>query len=113
MFRCKECKSKEDETKWTDGKDLLLKKLCFDCNYWMERVERVGGLTQVIVDGSVYQIGREDAVGMRGFDGDKFIIKFKDGRLVHSTNLWFNGRVPKKYKDRLIDNADFIKEKFI
>jgi hypothetical protein len=113
MFKCKECHKEEDETKWADGKDLLLAEECFDCNYWMKRVRGEYGRTQTIVEGVMYQIGREDAVGMRGFDGQNWNIKFNDGRIIHTTNLWYNGRIPKKFKDRLPDNAIFIKEKNI
>lgn len=113
MFKCKECKKEEDENKFTNGKDLLAKNLCFSCDYWTQRIERQNSLTQAVIKGVVYQIAKEQEVGFRGFDGEKFIIKFKDGRLIHTTNLWYNGKPPSRFKDKLLDNAEFIKDKFL
>jgi hypothetical protein len=38
--------------------------------------------------------------------GAKYTIKKKDGTIIHTTNLWHNGTIPKElYKE---DNAEFI-----
>jgi hypothetical protein len=68
------------------------------------------------VNGHHYFIGDEvdkslpGMLGMRGFRGQQFSIKFLDGREVTTTNLWYQGEIPKRFRGRLPDNAEFIGE---
>lgn len=47
---------------------------------------------------------------MRGFGGGRFLIHFKDGRLVETTNLWSQGKIPEELRKRIPDNAEFLKD---
>lgn len=83
--------------------------------FWDEKVALADGprkLDVVRVNGTHYLIGDENADprGFRGFGGTRFYIRFNDGRLVQSTNLWCQGEIPKAYRDRLPDNAAFLRE---
>ena len=61
-----------------------------------------------IIDGHHYIIEPENSKEpFRGFGGDKFIIHFKDGREVITTNLWYQGEIPEEYKEKFPNNADF------
>ena len=115
IFKCKECGIEVDSTKWSDTLDLETKQLCHNCNFWMDYVEEADDPNSVRINGNHYWVGNEEDFkdkGMRGFDGKLFVIKFKDGRVVRTTNLWYQGQIPERFEDRLPDNATFgsIKE---
>ena len=81
---------------------------CFECSLWRERLSLVGKPNIAIIDGTMYTIGDEDDPSpFRGFGGDKFVIKFKDGRQVITTNLWCGGNISDAWKSKFPNNADF------
>ena len=81
---------------------------CFECALWRERLPLVGNPDTAIIDGTFYTIDDEnDPSPFRGFGGDKFVIKFKDGREVTTTNLWCGGHIPEHWKPQFPNNADF------
>lgn len=80
---------------------------CFECSIWRERLPLVGKPNIAIIDGTFYTIGDENEKGSRGFGGDKFVIRFKDGREVTTTNLWCGGEISEHWKSQFPDNADF------
>jgi len=83
-------------------------KECFECSLWRERLPLVGKPNTAIIDGTFYTIGDEnDLSPFRGFGGDKFVIRFKDGREITTTNLWYGGQISDAWKDKFPDNADF------
>ncbi len=87
---------------------MIEKKICFGCEFWLEKVAIKDDPRVVRADGTHYWIGNEKSEGpsrWRGFGGDKFIIDFFDGRHVESTNLWHNGEIPEHFKAQLPDNA--------
>lgn len=81
---------------------------CFECAIWRERLSLVGNPNTAIIDGTFYTIGDENSKDpFRGFGGNKFVIRFKDGRVVTTTNLWCGGHIPDVWKSKFLDNADF------
>lgn len=81
---------------------------CFECSLWRERLPLVGRPDVAIIDGTMYTIGDEnDPSPFRGFGGDKFVIHFKDGREVITTNLWCGGDISEHWRPQFPDNADF------
>ena len=81
---------------------------CFECALWRERLPLVGNPDVAIIDGTFYTIGDEnDPSPFRGFGGDKFVIKFKDGREVTTTNLWCGGHISEAWKSQFPNNANF------
>ena len=81
---------------------------CFECALWRERLPLVKNPDVAIIDGTFYTIGDEnDPSPFRGFGGDKFVINFKDGRRVTTTNLWCGGEISKAWKSQFPDNANF------
>ncbi len=82
-------------------------------DFWKSKVEIKDNPNVARINGVHYFIGDENEKGtnsFRGFDGKKFKIKFNDGREVETTNLWYNGKIPKEYEKDLPDNAIFIEE---
>lgn len=89
---------------------VLCSSECFSKNFWNEIVEEKN--IHTIIDGVSYCIGKEDDKSpFRGFGGQRFVIKKKDGSIVATTNLWCQGDIPNDYKKLLPDNAEFICEK--
>jgi hypothetical protein len=81
---------------------------CFECSLWRKRLPLVKNSNVAIIDGTFYTIGDEnDPSPFRGFGGDEFVINFKDGRKVITTNLWCGGDISEYWKPQFPDNADF------
>ena len=92
----------------SDERSMKEKGECFECSLWRERLPLVGKPNIAIIDGTMYTIGDENSKDpFRGFGGDKFIIKFKDGREVTTTNLWCGGDISEAWKPKFPNNADF------
>lgn len=64
---------------------------------------------RAVIDGKHYLIAPETTHphDFRGHGGRTFIIEFFDGRTVTTTNLWSQGRIPPKWREKFPDNARF------
>ena len=92
----------------SDERSMKKRGECFECALWRERLPLVGNPDVAIIDGTFYTIGDEnDPSPFRGFGGDKFVINFKDGRKVTTTNLWCGGEISEAWKSKFPNNADF------
>jgi len=108
---CRECGegySMEHTTRDNDGK-------CFSCSFWHQRWcrHKANPDTSFIVKGTAYMVCAEPEEGKRpifqGFGGSKFDIYPHSGGHIVSHNVWCQGDVPDRFKDRLPNNAAFIK----
>lgn len=99
-------------------KRLVEQQICFTCDYWMIRVRRIqqrGNKAEVVIiqdeeRGPIcFCICPEDPEEkvFRGFGGRRFRIRYKDGTIVTTTNLWHNGVVPENFRHLLPVNAEF------
>lgn len=97
----------------------ILEQVCDECtqrelksqdDYWNKLVEQKDNERYVRVDGHHYAISPDNSSPntMRGFGGRRFNILFKDGRKVVSHNLWAQGSIPLRFRERLPDNAFFV-----
>lgn len=108
---CKICGEWEDNEFMDDvAKRLHEQALCHTCNFWLEKVEWRDNDRVVRYerdDGTRHHmmIGAEDALGMRGFSGQRWVVHFLDGREVVSTNMWYQGEIPERWWDQLPVNA--------
>lgn len=57
-----------------------------------------------VVNGEMFRVGN-DTDYVKGFCGTKFCIKFFDGAVVYTNNLWHNGTIPDNFKKSLPDDA--------
>ena len=106
-MKCPTC-GEELSKFWSDENSMKEHGECFECSLWRERLPLVGNPDVAIIDGTFYTIGNEnDPSPFRGFGGDKFVIKFKDGREVTTTNLWCGGHISEHWRPQFPDNADF------
>ena len=92
----------------SDERSMKEKGECFECSFWRDRLPLVGKSNIAIIDGTFYTIDDENSKDLfRGFGGDKFVIRFKDGREVTTTNLWCGGHISEAWKSKFPNNADF------
>lgn len=81
----------------------ICSQTCFYEDFWNEALDE----DAIIIEGKCYHMEPEKSDStFRGFGGRKFTVKFNDGRVVETTNLWLNGDIPKERK--VSDNAVFI-----
>ena len=91
--------------------DIPERTLCFFCEFWNDKVPIKDLDTVARINGEHYIIMPEsDLPSIRGFGGERFKIRFFDGREVITHNLWYQGVIPEAFKDDLPDNAEFVQE---
>lgn len=93
-------------------------QLCHTCDFWMEKIrwaEHPDPLHQPVrVDGKHYCYDPRNLLvsgdsRYKGFGGSFFKICFLDTADVVVTNdLWHQGDIPARFRDRLPDNAVFL-----
>lgn len=86
----------------------------FECHrkkIWLDIIEERE--KHVVIDGECYYLERNnlngcDRAGFKGFGGRRFRIKFNNGEIIETTNLWHNGVIPDEFRNVLKDEAVFI-----
>jgi len=71
------------------------------------RIDQADPSERVVVDSEHYLIGG-GTDGFLGFGGRRFDIEFFDGRKVVTKDLWHQGVIPPKWRERWPDNARFV-----
>lgn len=91
-------------------KKAHLREHCFDCYFWLKKANLAQHhlARRVIVKGEHYMIGENYPEPFKGFGGRDFSINFHDGRKIKTSNLWYQGEIPKRFKKLLPDNAEFV-----
>lgn len=67
---------------------------------------------RVVVDGEHYMLGDDNPnlpSSCKGFGGRRYRIEFFDGRTVPTSDLWHQGTIPPKWRERYPDNARFVR----
>ena len=96
--------SKEDE----EATIMRKEGVCFFCAYWIRQHRQdMSGRTFAIVNGSHYVLCERSSL-FNGFDGKKYTIRFKDGKVVECNNLWSQGEIPEQFRKDMPDNAEFV-----
>lgn len=112
--RCRECNGLINHH-WIEPtrSRLIEKKLCFCCDHWTKLLSAAIDFKRVIVNGGRHYMiepelpARDRSFG--GFGGARHVIAFLDGRTVTSHNLWHQGTIPERFRNRLPDNACFTR----
>ena len=107
---CSECGEHDDAHYIAETRDdMIARQLCFSCRFWFYHVANGNDPQVVRAGGRHYMIGAEDAGRYaRGFGGARFHFQRLDGTEVISTNVWFQGVIPERFRDRLPDNARLV-----
>lgn len=90
---------------------MIDQNLCFHCLLWQDRSNE-NEPKRLIIEGEVYSDGGNQPRGSSnqlGFGGRVFKIE-RDGLVWSTNNLWYGGVVPEEWRERLPDNAKFVKE---
>lgn len=102
--------------------------ICASCDHWIELWQSRGNDNIVRVDGQHYMYGNhlQDAritqdttlemlaksmpkkSGL-GMGGSPIIIRFNDGRVVITNDLWHQGQIPTQFKNVMHDNAEMVR----
>lgn len=111
--KCRECgEPQEVEYIEPTRSRLLANGLCFTCDHWHGYIARVADPACIRINGQHYIAGSEPRPGVPshcyGFGGALHEIAFADGRILTTRNLWTQGRIPKRFRERLPDNATFF-----
>lgn len=108
MHTCKLCGKLEHAGYIKDTKErLIANAVCFDCDFWDSKLKLLNDPKVVRIKGFHYSIGPATGCSMLGFGGRLFRIKFFDGRIVETNNLWCQGEIPERFREALPDNARF------
>jgi hypothetical protein len=82
--------------------------LCNLCRFWTDKLAWKDHPDVARIGGRHYVIGPADALECdRGSHGQRYVIRFADGRRVETFNLWTQGEIPERFRARLPDNATF------
>ena len=113
---CCECGRRELPATWIEEvhDHLFELQMCFNCAFWFDWLEEFQQRPdkKFVVAGTAYTICHAPEKGLttfRGFGGRNFKIRWPDGREAESGNLWCQGDVPKHWRERLPDTAEFVK----
>lgn len=106
MIECKVCGKEIVDKSWECYP--VCSRECFNTDFWNGKLKIKDEETTVRIKGVHYFIGNENQRFDKGFGGQKFRIKFFDGRVVETTNLNYNGKIQEDFRERLPDNAEFM-----
>ncbi len=108
--KCSECRSSDtDARKFSDcgtRRVMIEKNVCHTCAFWYEKITLKDRYLRV--NHVSYHVSPEDAPSLfRGFGGAKFKFRRLDtNEVIVSTNVWCQGDIPPRFRDRLPDNAE-------
>ncbi len=109
---CVECGGTDRATYVGETRERMLSRsLCFTCLFWLDRIDAQSNPKACIINGQSYQDAGRRSGGYRdslGFGGREFRIEFFDGRVLETNNLFSQGDVPERFRDRLPDTARFV-----
>lgn len=66
--------------------------------------QQAGDPRLVVTGGHAYSIGSADDYPL-GFAGRRWKIRFFDGRVETTVSLWYLGKIPADWRERIVDNA--------
>ena len=90
--------------------EVYLGKNCYDCSFWLGKTDYPEYMKphQVVINGEHFMAYAETDGRIKGHGGRRVNIKFFDGRVTSTNNLWSQGIIPDRFRVLLPDNAEFI-----
>ncbi len=109
---CSICGKAYDPSRWIEEIASVMreKHICFNCAFWEENIRKDLDRDFAVINGKHYVLGPHTDKWPSGMGGARFKIRFADGRETVCDNLWCQGKIPEHFRNRLPDNAEFIKE---
>lgn len=110
-MNCAKCGKEESNKHMGPVAEIMkIRGLCFRCAFWSEKVDNRDLPEVARIGGGHYTVAPEGGPShRRGFGGERFTIRFFDGREVTTTNLWHQGEIPDDFRAELPDNAEFVR----
>jgi len=119
MPSCREC-HRPYSTSYVEPykSQMIAANTCFHCTFWLERLAEQHQPGHLIINGTCYSFDIKRPIlpeeapnpygSSRGFGGRRFKIRMlADGTIHETNNLWSQGTIPVRFRDRLPDNAAF------
>lgn len=93
-------------------KTMVEKHICFQCAFWLDKIENPAPNREVI-KGEHYTFNpyQDHQAIFQGHGGRVFYGVRNDGTLIISNNVWFQGEIPKRFREQLPDTAQLISKK--
>jgi len=122
IVKCKYCGKEQRACFSQPIRDEMVEgEMCFTCHHWLgwvrdrEKNCKFIIITSTIENGNEHRcqhfICAEDEKSIwRGYNGQRFFIKFNDGRNITTTNLWHQGTIPEHFYHLFEPNAIFVRE---
>ena len=116
-YKCSICGKEIEASEYCDTVPVMCDNpKCFHTYFWKEKIRLLNSGDKdyakavAIVNHEHYIIGPEyeGNTHFAGRGGSLFTIKFNDGRIVKTRNLWSQGTITEEYYKDLPDNAVFI-----
>lgn len=113
--KCTECGKISEAHYFEETKRRMVDlSLCFECLHWTDLINVKNESRVARIDGNHYMVESDKPKAepgfLKGFGGTRFEIKFHDGRQVVTHNLWHQGSIPQHFRERLPNNAEFVRE---
>ena len=99
-MKCEICGKEIKESSYYDG-ILCSDSKCFSAWFWKNALDDEA----IIIDQNCYHAAPSTIT--RGFAGRRFKIRMLGGKIIETTNLWHQGRIPDEFYRS--DNAEFLK----
>jgi hypothetical protein len=116
-LQCEKCGVAEEHAHRPSDKQPV-PTLCFNCRFWSQRLNQLGGAGVLVVKSNFYSFNpaepyvherkRRGQPSTLGFAGQQWEIQFFSGRRIMTNNLWSSGEVPPFWRPKFPDNASFI-----
>lgn len=106
-YNCRLCGGHETAN-YYGNKRMVDAKFCFHCNFWDELSVKVA--TTIRIEGVHYMNGpnAKKPHQYNGHGGRNFIIKMNSGEVIETCDLWCQGSIPTRFRDKMPDNATFV-----
>lgn len=112
LVLCSHCGAIESNSYCEPYKTQIVERgLCYHCNSWTNELAK-DDPKRLIIDGHIYGDGGNQPNAARkdwlGFGGQVWTIE-RDGKVWQTNNLWSGSTIPQEYRERMPDNARFVK----
>lgn len=112
ILKCSICGAEYELSSFDMHKPLpqLMKKrgLCFNCAFWIDKIESPNP-DREIINGEHYMFPPScPNQDFKRTGGRRVYVMRNDGSLISSNNMWFQGVIPERFREKLTDTAKFI-----
>ncbi|NDV63966.1 hypothetical protein [Bacteroides sp. 224] len=88
------------------------RNICFKCAFWLDKIENPNP-NREIIDGQhcTFHPSQNERSYFQGCGGREFYILRNDKSLAMSNNVWFQGKIPDRFRESLPNTAQFISKR--